>query len=206
MSKKTDNQLTPAQVAAFRERISSVVEEGKKTSIDLCQMVYESDVNMVRVSGDLKYCWETWGYDNWEDFLGKEMDLHLKTAYGLRKVWQVFYVDLVNHWNKELLLGITKMRLLTRLNLTPRNVESKLKQAKGMNCARLLAMVSDTEEVHSFAVQLTGSQMNSMRKTLEHLRGTLNNGENMTRGELLVYMARLARETASSTPRLRAVA
>lgn len=190
MIKKAENQLTPAQTASFRDRIQSVVEASKTASIDLCQMVYESDVNMVRVNGELKACWEAWGYDDWQEFLGKEMHLHLQTAYGLKKVWQVFYVDLVNDWNKELLLGITKMRLLTRLKLTPRNVESKLRQAKGMNCAKLLAMVSDTEEVHSFAVKLTGSQMNAMRKAIERLRGSLTNGENMTRGELLVHMAR----------------
>src|SRR5688572_25339316 len=155
MGKKAkDHQLSVAQANHFREKINSVVEVGKKASIDTCQMVYETTVNMVRVDGDLKYCWQTWGYDSWEEFLGREMHLHLQTAYGLRKVWQVFYVDLVNDWNKDLLLGLTKMRLLTRATLTPRNVETWLKRAASMNCAKLLALVSDQEELHSFAVQM----------------------------------------------------
>lgn len=203
-TKNTDHLLNSAQTESFREHIQSVVNEGKKSSIDLCQMVWESDVSMVRVNGELKHCWQSWGHTSWEDFLGKEMHLHLQTAYALRKVWQVFYVDLVNDWNKDLVLGITKMRLLTRLSLTPRNVESKLRQARGMNCAKLLAMVSDNEESRSFAVQVTNSQMNSIRKSLDHLRTTLNNGENMSRGELLTHMARMARDAAP--PRLRAVA
>jgi predicted DNA-binding ribbon-helix-helix protein len=206
MSKKAgqqgDKHLTQAQAATFRDKIQSVILAGRTTSIDLCQMVWESDVTMVRVNGDLKYCWQTWGYTSWEDFLGKEMDLHLKTAYGLRKVWQVFYVDLLNDWNKELLLGLTKMRLLTRMKLTPTNVESKLRKARDMTCAKLLAMVSDQEERRSFAVKITATQMNSLVKSLELLRATLPKGETMTRGDLLVHMARMSRE--ASSPRLRA--
>lgn len=201
---KKGNQLSLDQAKSFRERIHSVVDEGMKSSIDMCQMVWESDVTMVRVNGDLKLCWQAWGYDSWEEFLGKEMHLHLQTGYGLRKVWQTFYVDLVNHWNKELLLGITKMRLLTRVDLTPRNVETWLKRASKMNCAKLLALVNGEEELHSFAVQMTNSQMNSIRKSLEFLASALPHGDNMTRAELLTQMARIARE--NTKPLLRRIA
>lgn len=203
MAKKAkEHHLNADQAKLFRDKIHSVVNEGMRSSIEMCQMVYESDVTMVRVNGELKLCWQAWGYDSWEEFLGKEMHLHLKTGYALRKVWQVFYVDLVNDWNKELLLGLSKMRLLTRVNLTSRNVESWLRRAGKLNCAKLLALVSGQEELHSFAVNVTGSQMKSLRRSLDYLRESLPRGDKMTRSELLVEMARIARE--NTKPLLRA--
>lgn len=192
--KTKDASLSIEQAALFREKIRSVVDANKKASIELCQLVYESDVNMVRVNGVLKYTWEVWGYSTWEEFLGREMDLHLRTGMGLKRVWEVFYVDLAGIWNEELLLGITKMRLLSMAGLTAGNVEKWLKRAAGMNCRKLRATIFGNEETHSFKVTLTNSQLQQMRRTLDQLRSTLNHGEKLSRGELLVAMTRQWRD------------
>ena len=202
MSKK-DNQLTPAQADQLRERIQSVVDKGIQSSIELAQMVWESDVNMVRVDGDLKYCWQVWGHDSWETFLGKEMHLPLKTGYGLKKVWQVFYVDLVNDWNKKLVVGISKMRILTSADLNARNVESWLRKAKELTCAKLQAKINGGEERKSFAVRVTGSQATTINRAIDYVRSMHPKGDSMSRGEVLAYMAKLARE---ATPAARRVA
>lgn len=201
---KPKDNLSAAEATLFREKVRNVVDSNRGASIELCQLVYESDVTLVRVNGELKYCWEAWGYKSWEDFLGEEMDLHLQTAIRLKKVWEVFYVDLVGAWNPELLLGITKMRLLSIVDLTPRNVEGWLKKAKKMNCRLLQAAVFETAVKHSFAVSLTGSQMTQIKRTLAHLRGTLNNGDKLSRGELLMAVCKQWRD-ANRIP-LRSVA
>lgn len=185
-----DASLSTAQADALREKVRSVVGNNKNESIDLCQMVWETDVNMVRLEGKLVYCWEVWGYKTWEDFLGKEMDLHLKTAQGLKRVWETFYVDLASAWDKSLLLGITKMRLLTLVRLDKNNVEKWLRRAAGMNCRKLRATIMGVEDYRSFKVDLTSSQFDAMTRALDLARTSFTSGEKMSRGELLIQVVK----------------
>src|SRR5690606_21495636 len=101
---------------------------------ELCEAVADTETTVVRVNGKYVYCWALWGYTSWEDFLGKEMDLHLHTAYTLRNVWRLFGIELKGAWEPDLLLGITKMKLLTYAPLTRKNVNTWLRKAKGMTC------------------------------------------------------------------------
>lgn len=182
--------MTVKQIDSLHERVKTIVDENKRASIELCMAVWETNTSMVNVDGEYKYCWETWGHKSWEDFLGKEMHLHLNTAYRLSKVWETFYVDLQGAWDLSLLLGITKMKLLTAAPLTQRNVESWLRKAAAMNCRQLRAAVHNTEELHQFATQLTGSQMNAIKRALEQAKSSYTRGEKMGRGELLVHIVR----------------
>jgi hypothetical protein len=100
--------------------------------MELCEAVWETECTVVKKNGEYIYCWALWGYTSWEDFLGKEMDLHLATAYALRNVWQLLGVDLKGAWNADLLLGPTKMKLLTHAPINRKNVNSWLRKAKAI--------------------------------------------------------------------------
>lgn len=204
MAKTNQKTLSTKQADTLRERIKTVVTAHKHASIEVCRAVWEADTTMVRVDGELRFCWEVWGHKSFEDFLGKEMHLHLKTASGFKRVWDVFYVDLQGAWNTNLLLGITKMRLLTSVKLTPKNVESWLRRADGMNCRELQAAVFGTEELYQFATALTGSQMTIVKNTLDRAKSTVNRGEKMSRGDLLVHIMRAWRD--ANKTQLRSVA
>lgn len=204
MMKAKELKLSSKQAEALREKVRTVVETNKKEAIDLCMVVYETDVRVVAVNDEYRFCWELWGYKSWEEFLGKEMDLHITTAYCLKKVWEVFYVDLQGAWNTDLLLGITKMKILAAARLDHRNVESWLKKAKGMTCRELRAKVFGTEETYSFATHLTGSQMTMVKRILDQAKTSVTKGEKMSRGDLLVHIMREWRN--SNAKPLRSVA
>jgi hypothetical protein len=63
-----------------------------------------------------------------------------------------------------------------------------------MNCRQLRAHIFGADEIHSFAVTLTGNQLKQMKSTLDQLRESLSNGEKLSRGELLMAMSRQWRE------------
>lgn len=183
-------RLNARQTEQFHAKIAGIVETGKAATMQLCWAAYESDVNMTRVNGQLVFCWATWGHDSWEDFVGKEMDLHVTTALAYKRVWEVFYVNLEGAWSPDLLLGITKMRLLSMAKLTKGNVTSWLKRAKKITCRELAALVQDREELHSFAVPLTASQMRLVRRTLDQAKDSFARGDRMSRGQVMTQIMR----------------
>jgi len=182
----TGKQLSPKKAAQFLEKIQTIVQAGREASMELCWAAYESDVSMTRDSkGELVFCWKAWGYDSWEEFVGKELDLHVTTAYAYKKIWEVFYVELAGAWDVSLLLGITKMRHVSNVEgLTKSNVTAWLKRAKKMTCRELVPLVYNQPEKFSFAVPLTARQMKTTKKALDQAK-TVYGNEKMTRGEAI---------------------
>jgi hypothetical protein len=206
---KTAAPLTSRQTEQFRDKINNIVGSGRAASMELCWAAYESDVNMTRVNGELVFCWSTWGYDSWEDFVGKELDLHVTTAYAYKRIWEVFYVDLAGCWDTGMLLGITKMRHLTSAPLTKSNVNTWLKRAKKLTCRELVAQIYDRDDTHSFAVPLTSSQLKLVHRAIEQGKTSFTRGEKMSRGQVLTAIMREWAElkgAAAPKPRLKAVA
>lgn len=186
----TTSTLTSKQTEQFHTKIESIVGNGRAAAMDLCWAAYESDVNMTRVDGELVFCWSTWGYTSWEEFVGKELDLHVTTAYAYKRIWEVFYVDLAGAWDTSMLLGITKMRHLTAAPLTKTNVNAWLRKAKRLTCRELVAQIYDRDQLHSFAVPLTASQMKQVHKVLEQAKTTFAKGESMSRGQVVAAIMR----------------
>lgn len=183
-----ESEVTIKHAEALRQKCRSVGTRHKVLSMELCEAVWETECTVVKKDGEFIYCWALWGYTSWEDFLGKEMDLHLQTAYGLKNVWQTFGIDLKGSWDPELLLGITKMRLLTLAPLNRKNVNAWLRRAKIMTCKHLRAEVYGEEETHMLALPLTGSQLKQVRGALEMAKSSLPNGDRMNRGALLAQI------------------
>lgn len=185
MAKKTEKTgISMHQADLLRKRLKDIVIANAQTCKDLYWAVYESDVQMVRNgSGQLEYCWKVWGYDTWEDYVGKELDMHVTTAYAFKKIWEVFWVDLAGAWDESLLLGVSKMRILTAAALTKQNVNKWLKKAATMNCRLLRAEVFGTEELKSFTAIVSASNLQRLNKIIDQGRNTF--GEDLTRGEVL---------------------
>lgn len=185
----TKKQLTSKQSLALRERIRAVCETHNTASFELCRAAYESYVSVVKVDDKYKFCWNVWGFTAWEDYVAKEMEIHLTTAYALKRVWEVFYVDLDGAWKPTHRLAITKMKLLAAgapfIKLSRSNVESWLKRAKGMTCGELRAKIFGGVELKAFAVRLTQSQRDQVAKTLDEYRSFLGD-ETLTRGQILL--------------------
>lgn len=181
-------EVSLKQADQLRHRCQTAWARHKTASMELCEAVWETECTVVKKDGDYVYCWALWGYKSWEEFLGKEMDLHLASAYLLRNVWQTFGIDLKGSWDSDLLLGITKMKLLTVAPLTRKNVNMWLRKAKSMTCKQLRAEVYGTEEIHTLQLPLTGSQLRQVRGALEFAKSAISNGEKMNRGELLAHI------------------
>ena len=193
---RSDNSLTPKQAEELRQKLVGMAKANRETCMDVCWACYESNVAMTRDgNGELVYCWQTWGHDTWESYVGKELDLHLTTAYSFAKIWEVFMVQLEGAWDRELLLGITKMRLLSSANLTKKNVNSWLRRAATMTCRELRAAVYETDELHSFAASLTAPQMKQVLNALEVAKAAFPHGEKMSRGDLLARVMKDWRST-----------
>lgn len=175
--------------------------------MDICWVLYEVDHTVVRVAGALVPVWEAWGYKDWNDFVGLEMGLHPQTAYVYKRIWETFYVDLAGAWDAKLLQSITKMRILCAANLTKRNVNAWLKKASKMTCAKLVAEVYNTEELHSFTASVTGAELTALNKAIDTARSAF--GEDLPRGEALVRIvsewAQMVKNTKSTRAKLRAV-
>lgn len=177
-----DTYLSTKQSEELRRRIKDVVSSHKKASLDLCEVIYESDVQMTRVKGDYVYCWKAWGFESWEDYVGVEIGMHMTTAYAYKKIWEVFCVDLVGAWDVGLLQPITKMRLLSAALLNKKNVNAWLRKAATMNCRELRAAVYDTEELRHFSIEVSDPQLNRINRVLEQGRAVY--GE-VSKGQLL---------------------
>jgi hypothetical protein len=199
-----ESRMTLKQAESLRERCKAVGAKHQSASIELCKVVWETEGAVVKVDGEYTYCWALWGFSSWEDYLGKELDLHLTTAYSLKNVWEVFYVELRGAWDESLLLGITKMKILASAGLTRKNVESWLRKAQTMTCRKLRADVYGTEELHTLQLPLTGSQLSLVRGALDMAKTTVSNGEKMNRGELLTHIIRSWRD--ANRPKLRSAA
>lgn len=197
--------LTKKRADLLRTKVQDIVESHAQGSMDLCWALYEIDHTVVRVAGNLVPVWETWGYKTWDDFVGKEVGLHPHTAHLYKRVWEVFYVDLAGAWDANLRLGITKMRILCAANLNRKNVNSWLKKAKGMTCAKLLAEVYDTQELHSFTASVTSREMAQLKKGVEAAREAF--GEDLPRGQALVKIVNEWTKIAqgAAKPKLRLV-
>lgn len=191
--KATPSDIKEAEISlryaeSLRQKCRTVGTRHKVLSMELCEAVSETECAVIKRDGEYVYCWALWGYTSWEEFLGKEMDLHLATAYALRNVWQTFGIDLKGSWDADLLLGITKMKLLTLAPLNRKNVNSWLRKAKAMTCKSLRAEVYGEEETHKLNVPLTGSQLRQVQSALEMAKSAVSNGERMNRGELLTQI------------------
>lgn len=204
--KKDHTTVSESKANLFREKIQGIVADHAQKSIDLCWALYEADHMLVRIGDTLTPVWEAWGYKDWGDFVGKEMGLHPTTAYAYKRIWETFYVDLAGAWDANNLQSITKMRILCAAKLTKKNVNAWLKKAGKMTCAKLVAEVYGTEELHNFAATVTTSELRAINKAI--LDGRQVFGDKLPRGEVLVHILKewstMHRNVQS--PKLKAIA
>lgn len=185
-----EKPLSKGQATKLRRQIAEIVQQRSKFDLDLCWAVYETYDRMVMVGGEPVFIWVAWGFEDWKEFIGKELGLYPATAYAYRHIWEVFGVELDGAWDKNLLLGVTKMRILAAdQGINRRNANKKLRDAADMTCRQLRAEVFDTEELRHFHVSVTDAEMTALKKGLDDARKTLGGeAEELTRGELLTFI------------------
>ena len=186
----TEKPLSSRQASTLRRQIAGIVEGRKTFSLDLCWAVHETYEKMVLVGGEPMFIWEAWGFKGWKEFVGKELGLYPTTAYAYRHIWEVFGVELDGSWDKKLILGITKMRILAAdQGMTKRNVNAKLKKAAGKTCAKLRSEVFNISTMRSFSVGVNDKDMGTLKKAVEEARAALGEeADELTRGEVLTYI------------------
>ena len=183
--------MTKGEAKVLLVDIRKLVEAHKKTSIELCRMVWETSETVVNVAGEVLFLWQLWGYKSWKKFVGLELGIHPNKAYACRKVWQVFYIDLVGCWDKENLLPFTKMKILAADKINARNVNNKLKRAAAKTCPQLVAEIYDVDELHCIAITCTTSEQKTINKAIEKAREAYgSDGKKMPRGQVIARMSR----------------
>lgn len=150
------NTLTKTGADSLRAAAQAAKRQVAQGHMELCRVLWETYYACVEVRGKLVEVHELWGYGSWADYVETELDLHWQTASAYRRVHDVFEVDLEGFYDRTKVVGITKMRILTRAGLTKRNVAGWLNKAAKMSCCELEHAVSGHD--YSYTISLTLSE------------------------------------------------
>ena len=177
---QTINQRAADQL---RQKIQSVVEAHSQGTLDIGWALWECDHTLIKVGGKLVPVWQSWGYANWNEFVGKEFDMYPKTAENYMRVWETFFIDLQGCWDANLRPGITKFNILCGADINKRNVNKWVKKACNTTCRKLRAEIYGEAELRCFSVDLSGRKFNTVKKAIQI--GYEVFGEDLTRGEIV---------------------
>jgi len=201
---KVTDQITATGAKALLDKVRFLVEANAQSNFDLCQLLYETDRSVVSIGGDVVFCYQTWGYKTWYDFVETEIGLHETTANAYRRVYEVFGVELAGAWDTGKPLPITKLKILTAATITKSNARAWLRKAEKMTCCQLVAEVYGTEELKHFTASVTKRGLSDINRALDTARDSF--GEDLPKGDLLVRMVNEWSNIRRKSKRLRAVA
>lgn len=176
-------ELTPRKAHHLHQKVEQIVLDNKKSCMDLAMILHETYISTIVVGDEVMYVYQSWGHDDWAQFVRTEMGIFKTTADMYRKVWRVFGIDLAGAYSQDELLPITKMKILASANLTRKNVRSWLKKANGMSCIELQREIFGHDRLHSVSFPVTSSEMDTINKRLDEyneLDSSLKRGEILT--------------------------
>lgn len=200
-------RLTEKKASALLDKVRSAVEAGAKADFDLCWLLYECDRSVVYIGDDPVFVYQTWGYETWYDFVEVEVGVHEQTANIYRKIGRIFGEDMAGAWDSGNPLPVTKMAILAAWSgLTRGNVQSKIKWAKSKTCCHMRdELLGDQRGIH-MAFGVTKQEQRDINKAIDLARKKFDEGDDMTRGELLAAMVDQWSEIAKKErPKLKVV-
>jgi hypothetical protein len=200
-------RLTQRKADLLLERIRSAVGSGAQAAFDLCWLLHECDRSIVYVGDDPVFVYETWGYSTWFDFVETEVGVHEQTANVYRKVGRVFGEELQGSWDAGEPLPVTKMAILAAWpGLDRKNVQSRINWARGKTCCQMQRELLGSDRPVRMAFGVSESEQRDINKAIELARSKFDEGDAMTRGELVAnILQQWAQIAKKQRPRLRAV-
>jgi len=127
----------------LRQRAKSLVKQVDTTYMDLARClftIYNKPLETHKAKGPI---YKAWGYDYFGDYVTGELDMDVKRAQRLKRIWQVIAVDLkLDEVMRDRIsdLGFSKARELVRV-LTLDNVEEWVERAEGMTYKEILSAI-----------------------------------------------------------------
>lgn len=200
-------RLTKRSADSLLKRLRDAVDSSARATFDVCWLLYECSVGIVYVGDDPVFVYETWGYGSWFDFVEIEVGVHDQTAHNYCKVGRVFGKELAGAWDTGSPLSVTKMAILAAWpGLTAKNVQSKIDWARGKTCCQMQEELLGRERPIQMAFGVSKSEQRDINKAIDLARKKFDEGEDMTRGELLAaVLGQWAQIAKKDRPRLRAV-
>ena len=179
-------KLTKGKAGALLEKVRSAVAASAQADFDLCWLLYECDRSVVYVGDEPVYVYETWGYRDWFQFVEIEVGVHEKTANHYRKVGEVFGEKLQGAWDSGKPLMITKMIILASWpELSRKNVKSKMRWAANKTCCEVQHELLGKDRAYTLSFSVSKGEQRSVNKAIDEARSKFDDGQEMTRGELM---------------------
>lgn len=178
--------LTQNKADSLLKRLQSTVEANSKAGFDLCWVLYECSQSVVYVGDDPVFVYETWGYKDWFDFVEVEVGVHEQTANTYCKIGRVFGHELAGSWDTGSPLPITKMAILAAWpGLSAKNVRSRMAWAKSKTCCQMQEELLGKDRPVTMAFGVSKAEQRDINKAIEVARERFDDGEEMTRGEVI---------------------
>jgi hypothetical protein len=179
-------KLTSRKANLLLDKVRNAVKAGAQAIFDLCWLLHECDRSVVYVGEDPIFVYEAWGYKDWFDFVEIEVGIHEKTANTYRKVGRVFGEEMNGAWDSGEPLPITKMAILAAWpGLTRANVQSKIKWAKKKTCCQMQHELLGQDRPIQMGFGVSEAEQRDINRAIKLARSKFDEGEKMTRGELL---------------------
>lgn len=174
------------------ERIQRVINDNKKSCMDLAEVCHDSYVTTTIVDGEAMCVYHAWGYEDWASFVRTELGTYRATANDLRKIWRIFGIELAGCFSVGEIVSISKMRILIAADLNKRNVSKWLRKAKKLNILDLRREVFGDDRVHSWATTLSASELKIVKAAIKTYRDEVDEGA--TRSQVLTLAMKNLKE------------
>lgn len=179
-------KLTGRKAELLLEKVRDAVRTGAQAIFDLCWLLHECDRSVVYIGDDPVFVYETWGYKDWFDFVEIEVGVHGQTANVYRKIGRVFGEELQGAWDSGNPLPVTKMAILAAwTGLNRKNVRAKMRWAKKKTCCQMQYELLGQDRPIQMGFGVSEAEQRDINKAIKLARSKFDEGEKMTRGELI---------------------
>lgn len=180
-----EETITKTAARRLRKKAVTMAEEHTRTALDLCEVLYETYFCCVKQGTELVPVWQLWEFESWEDYVEEDLRIHKGRAHTFRRIWSRMMVDLIGHWDENLKLSITHLRILmVHPAVNANTVDEWTRRALTMTCCDLeTALGGHVSEMHTFGVYLTGNELKELKTILAmksaNVRGLRKRGESL---------------------------
>lgn len=195
-------ELSKSQANELRKQLHNIRDKKARTDLEFCGMLWRVYYSSVVIGKERVPIYTFWGHSSWEEFAEQEVGLHGNTAHSYRRVWELFMVRLKGAWDKKLLVGITKMKILCQAELTEKNVEAWLRDASKLTCCALEAKVYGHRASRTLSVRLELQDINRLKTVLDANKELFDTDN---RGDVLVGIIEEWSNARGAVRRLRKV-
>lgn len=158
---------------SLRDRALAAARAETRVSIEYAEVLWATYNGAVTIGGSPIPVWEAWDYKSWNDYVERELEIHITPARAYVRMYQKFYIDLKGEWDEALLVSMTKMLALCKV-VKKTNADYWLKRAAKMSCCELNEAINQAlyglkrkGRNRAFLAMLTNKELSNVNAILE---------------------------------------